>query len=80
MIRFLASLLLIYFIYRLVTKKPPREIKKTDSSPQALVQAPQCQGDFPRENAHRLKVGGETHYFCSRECLKAFQSGKKDQG
>jgi YHS domain-containing protein len=77
MSRFLVFILLIYIVYRLFRKKEPRRRTGNSSSPRELVQDPQCQIYFPKDKALSLKSNGETLYFCSEECRKAFKSGKK---
>jgi len=76
MFRLIITGLLIYAVYRLA-KKPRKPVPSPDA-PKELVQDPYCKTYFPRENAIRLSADGETHYFCSKECLKAYQSGKKE--
>ena len=78
MSRFLVFILLIYIVYRLLRKKEPRRSNRDISSPQELVQDPQCRTYFPKDKALSLKSGGETLFFCSEECRQAFKSGKKE--
>lgn len=77
MFRYILFGLVVYALYRMV-KRPRQEVTPPDG-PKELVQDPYCRTYFPRERAHLLKVEGKTLYFCSRECLQAFQSGKKEE-
>jgi YHS domain-containing protein len=59
----------------------------TDGKPQAGARRPQapaggvlqkdpvCGTFVPEKGAVKLTAGGETHYFCSDECLKKFREG-----
>lgn len=39
-----------------------------------LVEDPVCHTYIPQQGAESLTVSGTTHYFCSPECRKKFQS------
>lgn len=38
-----------------------------------MVQDPVCKVFIPRANAVREDIGGQTYFFCSTGCAKAFQ-------
>lgn len=38
-----------------------------------MVQDPVCRVFVPRGEAIREEVGGQTYFFCSRDCAQAFQ-------
>ncbi|MBX3236249.1 MAG: YHS domain-containing protein [Nitrospiraceae bacterium] len=43
-----------------------------------MVQDPVCRVFVPRAEAVREEVGGQTYFFCSRNCAKAFQKQLSD--
>lgn len=38
-----------------------------------MVQDPVCRVFIPQTNAVREEIGGQTYFFCSRDCAKIFQ-------
>jgi YHS domain-containing protein len=47
--------------------------KQTES----MVQDPNCETFIPQARALRKTIRGETHYFCSKECLQAYRDKSK---
>lgn len=45
-----------------------------------LQKDPVCGTFVPEESSKRLTAGGETHYFCSEECLQKFREGGGKRG
>jgi YHS domain-containing protein len=39
-----------------------------------MVQDPVCKTYVPRGSAVSADIGGQTHFFCSRDCADTFQS------
>lgn len=56
----------------------PRGRSSTGAGPneEVLVRDPQCGIYLPRTTGVKRKVRGKEHYFCSNECLEAFQAGR----
>ena len=44
-----------------------------------MVQDPVCRVFIPRANAVREDIGGQTYFFCSTGCAKAFQKQLSNQ-
>lgn len=84
-LRIIILAVLLYIGYRLITsnfrKKDDGEDKSSrkpgGSITDVLVEDPVCHKLVPREQAVKLEVDGETHYFCSRECRDEFTSEDK---
>ena len=71
-------LILLYFLLRSAIK----QLRSIDSGIASadkgqdgnqMVQDPVCRVFVPRSEAVREEVGGQTYFFCSRGCAKAFQ-------
>ncbi len=70
-------LVILYFLLRRAfrgLKKSTWEERGTSVDQDQMVQDPVCQTFVPRKIAVVEKIGGQTHYFCSRECAVKFQS------
>ena len=89
-IKFVVIAILLYTGYRLLISDW-RKKKGKDSSAQdrpdepvadVLVEDPVCHKLVPKQQAIRLKAGGQEEilYFCSEECCKRFvnQEGEKE--
>ena len=82
----LISVLLVLFYYlirRAILKQREaggwlRDIKGHPSGTQ-MVQDPVCRVFVPRANAVREDIGGQTYFFCSTGCAKAFQKQLSNQ-
>lgn len=83
-IRLLILAALGYILYRLLFGKG--QARSGGASSQAegkgqaddlLVEDPVCHLYIPQQGAESLIVQGTTHYFCSPECRKKFQSEKR---
>jgi YHS domain-containing protein len=87
-LRILILAVLLYIGYRLIAGN----FKKTDEDQEddsksagksgkitdVLVEDPICGKLVPKQQAHLLEDGEETHYFCSKECHDKFMSEKGD--
>jgi len=68
-------LVILYFLAR----RAIRELSGGKGQAQALasknqmVQDPVCRMYVPRGSAVAESIGGQTYYFCSRDCAQAFQ-------
>jgi len=71
---------LLYIGYRLIIANFRKSANdETDAPPASggsitdvLVEDPVCHKLVPKEQAVKAEIGGETHYFCSRECCDEF--------
>ncbi len=45
-----------------------------------LQKDPVCGTFVPEESSKKLTAGGETHYFCSEECLQKYREGVGKRG
>jgi YHS domain-containing protein len=62
---------------RMPTSQPrSRRGPKAGPDEEVLVRDPQCGIYLPRPSGIKRKVRGEEHYFCSHECVEAFQAGR----
>ena len=83
MIKFLALIFLVFFIYRAVRKYMPLSQKPEQSAGggpvDEMVQDPSCMTYIPRRGAQRKVVGGKEFFFCSKECAEKFQKEMREQ-
>ncbi len=68
-------LLLLYFLVRSAVRQ---YLSGGGSAPSLtaknqMVQDPVCHVYVPRESAVAASIGGQTYYFCSRDCAQTFQ-------
>lgn len=81
MIRILIYALIAYLIYRLVKGvfTPKKEIQSTRSSGviDEMVQDPFCKTYVPRRESVKRVIGGQEHFFCSKECADKFHSERE---
>lgn len=85
MIRFIIFLILCYILYRLVKSlmlpSSAKSGKPFAKSPEAItdemVMDPHCHVYIPKREAVTLKTGGETLYFCSKECRDRYLEKEK---
>ena len=78
LIRLLIYGLAGYFLYRLLFGKKATPMTGGPSqADDVLVEDPVCHLYIPQRGAESLTVQGATHYFCSPECRKKFQSEKR---
>ncbi len=56
--------------------QPGRRASTGGPTEELLVRDPQCGIYLPREAGIKRTVRGEEHYFCSEECLKAFDKSR----
>ncbi|SFN08518.1 YHS domain-containing protein [Thermodesulforhabdus norvegica] len=78
MIRLIIYLAVAYLVFRWwKSKRKKDEIRDTMSGRKPLesaelVQDPQCGVYFVKDRGVKTDINGETYYFCSEECRKAF--------
>jgi YHS domain-containing protein len=70
----LGLIVLLYFLIRKVTRElrggsHGRELEDKDQ----MIQDPVCRVYVPRGAAVEEKIGGQTYYFCSKQCAQTFQ-------
>ncbi|MDD5758354.1 MAG: YHS domain-containing protein [Desulfobulbaceae bacterium] len=83
-IRLLILASLGYILYRLLfgrgqgrTNSGPSQAEGKRQVDDVLVEDPVCHLYIPQREAESLIISGTTHYFCSPECRKKFQSEKR---
>lgn len=73
----LALLIVLYLILRLVVREFWGRSRKGDDPAlidrNQMLQDPVCRAYVPRESAVSARVGGQTYYFCSKNCADTFQ-------
>ena len=75
---------MIYYVIRGFFSQPKREkkkgviIKDGVEVDDIMVKDPACGVYLPESDAIKAKIKGETHYFCSEECIAKFKRGIKD--
>lgn len=84
-VRLIVLFVILYLLYRVTKnligsatqKKRIRSEENRNRQPdrlgEELVQDPVCGTFVPISNALKLKNGGKTLYFCSRECLEKYR-------
>jgi YHS domain-containing protein len=81
--RLLVLAFLGYILYRLLVAPktgPSASAPPDDHHRQVddvLVEDPICHTYIPRQGAESWTMAGATHYFCSPECRKKFQSEQR---
>lgn len=78
MLRFifiLGLLILLYFLVRKALRDFGRPyLGSADLDSRAhMIQDPVCRVYVPKGTAVAQSIGGQTYYFCSAQCAKAFQ-------
>lgn len=78
-IGFVLALMVLRSLFgrRLPTDRPEGRARGRSSGEEVLVRDPQCGVYLPRTTGLKRKVRGQEHYFCSKECLEAFLSGRE---
>ena len=71
-------LVIVYYLIRREIRKigPDGALEKSRGGGvpgNHMVQDPVCRVFVPRENAVEEHIGGQTYFFCSRDCATAFQ-------
>jgi YHS domain-containing protein len=57
--------------------KARQQARRAQVPPGGVLQKDPICGTFvPEQGARKLTAGGETHYFCSDECLKKFRESE----
>jgi YHS domain-containing protein len=71
----LALLIALYFLLRSAIRelKSRGETGRLAPDKNQMVQDPVCRVFVPRGAATMEEIGGQTYYFCSRACARAFQ-------
>jgi YHS domain-containing protein len=74
----LVLLTLLYFLLRSAIRELRERGKKEDPNRQIsdkhqMVQDPNCRVFVPKGVAVEEQIGGQTYFFCSRDCARAFQ-------
>lgn len=75
---FLLIIFLIYWVVKNHLFKSPEEIEESrkkensSSAPEKMVKDPNCGTILPESKSNTLTLNGETHHFCSKECLEEF--------
>ena len=80
-LRLVIILGLAYLLYRVVRTMimSPRDgpSDRGGGGVSSMVQDPFCKTYIPLRDAVKKVIGGETHYFCSEECLDKFEQKNK---
>ncbi len=88
MIRLVILAILCYLLYRLIkgtlrsAPQPPgrREKAAGPTLIDEMVIDPVCRVYIPKRDALTARVGGETVYFCSQECMKKYFQDTPEPG
>lgn len=76
MLRYLIILVLLVVLYFLI-RSAIRELKSQSArqvpSRDQMVQDPVCRVYVPRGAAVEASIGGQTYFFCSRDCASTFE-------
>ena len=83
MIKLLFFVIIGYILFRLLRTVfgSNRELKRTREGGviDEMVQDPYCETYIPKRESVKRVVGGEQHFFCSRECADKFEAERKTQ-
>ena len=82
MVRLLILIFLIYILYSLVKKVFGSGSRISKSKPSSgviseMVQDPYCKIYIPKNEAHRVVLGGNELFFCSKECAEKYKDEVK---
>jgi len=68
-------LVILYFLARRAIRELSGRTGQAQvlASKNQMVQDPVCRMYVPRGSAVAESIGGQTYYFCSRDCAQAFQ-------
>jgi YHS domain-containing protein len=71
----LALLIVVYFLVRNLIRQVAGGGRKDEAlgDKSQMIQDPVCRTYVPRGSAVTATIGGQTYYFCSRDCAKTFQ-------
>lgn len=74
----LILLTLLYFLLRSAIRALRERGRRTDlerqiSDKHQMIQDPNCRVFVPKGVAVQEQIGGQTYFFCSRDCARAFQ-------
>jgi YHS domain-containing protein len=74
----LILLTLLYFLLRSAIRELRERGRRTDlerqiSDKHRMIQDPNCRVFVPKGVAVQEQIGGQTYFFCSRDCARAFQ-------
>lgn len=71
----LILLIVLFFLLRSALRELRRkpEERALGRNPNQMIQDPVCRLYVPKGSAVSANMGGQTYYFCSTECAKAFQ-------
>ncbi|MCS6897206.1 MAG: hypothetical protein NZM29_04470 [Nitrospira sp.] len=70
-------LIVLYLLLRQIlrtVKQSTIDDRGTSVDQDQMVLDPMCQTFVPRRIALIRTIGGKTHYFCSKECMAAFEN------
>ncbi len=80
--KLLVGMVIIYLLYKIVRgwKSIAGPTKKNlPASGEDLVEDPLCHTYVPVSDACRASIEGKTLYFCSRKCLEAYASARREK-
>lgn len=66
-------LVILYFLARRAIRELSGWKGQALATKNQMVQDPVCRMYVPRGSAVAESIGGQTYYFCSRDCAQAFQ-------
>jgi YHS domain-containing protein len=68
-------LIILYFLLRRAIRELGRHRERDlpTNSQDMMVQDPVCLTYVPRASAVSAQIGGQTYFFCSRQCAHTFQ-------
>ncbi len=72
----LALLIVVYFLVRNLVRELTGRARRDEALPDKtqMVQDPVCRTYVPRGTAVAAMIGGQTYYFCSRDCARTFRN------
>jgi len=81
MIKLLLFVLFGFVIYSFVTslfrpKNGEHPANHSDAG-ETMVEDPQCKTFLPESEAIKATVNGQTHFFCSKKCLKEYKQSHR---
>ncbi|NOY53363.1 MAG: hypothetical protein GXP58_07035 [Deltaproteobacteria bacterium] len=68
--------LFVYLLWKVLFpgSRHPHSEETPETTMEIMVHDPNCNTFIPRPEALSRKIGGKTHYFCSRKCMKEFRT------
>ncbi|HNY49998.1 MAG TPA: YHS domain-containing protein [Smithella sp.] len=85
MVKFIISVLVVYFLYRIFKKvgqlkpadnKDHQQPQFSSGNGEELMEDPVCHTYVPVSQAYKKEMAGKVYYFCSKQCSDKYTLNK----